>query len=54
MKKKFGISLALILLLGIFAYGYTQYLKKGIISAVLQYQIDLNNPPEQVYAISLS
>ena len=53
-KNKLGIILALILTLGIFAYGYTQYLKKGAISAVLQYQIDLNNPPEQVYAISLS
>ena len=54
MKNKFGIALALILVLGAFAYGYTQYLKKGLISAVLQYQIDLNNPPEQVYAVSLS
>ena len=54
MKNKLGIVLALILVLGVFAYGYTQYLKKGAISAVLQYQIDFNNPPEQVYAISLS
>ena len=54
MKNKFGIVLALILVLGVFAYGYTQYLKKSTVSAVLQYQIDLNNPPEQVYAISLS
>ncbi len=53
-KNKFGIALSLILVLGAFAYGYTQYLKKGAVSAVLQYQIDLNNPPEQVYAISLS
>ena len=52
-KSKFGIILALILILGIFAYGYTQYLKKSTVSVVLQYQIDLNNPPEQVYAISL-
>ena len=54
MKNKFGMALALIFILGIFAYGYTQYLKKGAIWAVLQYQIDLNNPPEQIYAISLS
>ena len=54
MKNKFGIALTLVLVLGAFAYGYTQYLKKGLISAVLQYQIDLNNPPEQVYAVSLS
>ena len=53
-KNKFGMALALILVFGVFAYGYTQYLKKGAVSAVLQYQIDLNNPPEQVYAISLS
>ena len=53
-KNKFGIILALILVFGIFAYGYTQYLKKETVSAVLQYQVDLNNPPEQVYAISLS
>ncbi len=52
-KSKLGMMLALILTLGIFAYGYTQYLKKATVSAVLQYQIDLNNPPEQVYAISL-
>ena len=54
MKNKFGIALALILVLGVFAYGYTQYLKKGTVSAVLQYQIDLNDPPKQVYAVSLS
>ena len=53
-KNKFGIILALILVLGVFAYGYTQYLKKGFVSVVLQNQIDLNNPPDQVYAISLS
>jgi hypothetical protein len=53
-KNKFGIILALILVLGIFAYGYTQYLKKETVSAVLQYQVDLSNPPDQVYAISLS
>ena len=53
MNNKFGISLALILLLGVFAYGYTQYFKKSLVSAVLQYQIDLNNPPDQVYAVSL-
>lgn len=53
-KNKFGIFLALFLASGIFAYGYTQYLKKGTVSAVLQYQIDLNDPPKQVYAVSLS
>ena len=53
-KNKLGILLALVLVLGVFAYGYTQYLKEGTVSAVLQYQIDLNNPPEQIYAISLS
>lgn len=53
-KSKLGMVLVLILILGVFTYGYTQYLKKGSISAVLQYQIDLNNPPEQIYAISLS
>lgn len=53
-KNKFGVILALIIVLGVFTYGYTQYLKKGTVSAVLQYQIDLNNPPEQIYAISIS
>ena len=53
MKNKFVILLALILLLGVFTYGYTQYFKKSLVSAVLQYQIDLNNPPDQVYAVSL-
>ena len=53
-KNKVGITLALILVLGIFAYGYTQYLKKSIVSAILQYQIDFNNPPDQIYAISVS
>ncbi|OGI06067.1 MAG: hypothetical protein A3I68_03015 [Candidatus Melainabacteria bacterium RIFCSPLOWO2_02_FULL_35_15] len=52
-KNKLRMALVLILVFGIFTYGYTQYLKKGSVSAVLQYQIDLNNPPEQIYAISL-
>lgn len=33
-------------------YGYSQFIKKGVISAVLQYQIDLKNPPNLVFAIS--
>ena len=33
-------------------YAFSQYLKKGTVSAVLQYQVDLDNPPENIYAIS--
>lgn len=53
-KNKLIILLVLIAVLGAFTYGYTQYLKKGEISAVIQYKIDLTSPPERVYAISLS
>ncbi len=53
-KRKISFLLAMFLVLGIFAYGYSQYLKKGTISAALQYQLDLNDPPPQVYAVLLS
>lgn len=31
---------------------YSQYFKKSLISAVLQYQVDVNNPPNTIFAIS--
>src|SRR3989338_4584411 len=33
-------------------YAFSQYLKKGTVNAVLQYQVNLDNPPENIYAIS--
>ena len=33
-------------------YGYTQFLNKTLISTVLQYQLDLNSPPESIFVIS--
>ena len=46
------ILIALILISGLVTYGYSQYLKKGLVSAVLQQQIDLNNLSDLVFAIS--
>ena len=50
--KKLGAMLTLILIFGIFAYAYTQYLQKSSIFAVLQYPIDLQSPPDSVFAVS--
>ncbi len=50
MKKVTIITLVLFLITALFCY--SQYLKKGVVSAVLQHQIDLSNPPESVFAIS--
>ncbi len=50
MKKIVLITVIVILISGL--YGYSQYLKKGMINAVLQYQLDLTSPPESIYAIS--
>ena len=33
-------------------FAYSQFIKKETIQAVLQYQIDLENPPDAVFAIS--
>lgn len=33
-------------------YGFSQFLKKEIINAVLQYQINIENPPNNIFAIS--
>lgn len=44
----------LALLITTFLYGYTQFLKKETISAVLQHQVDIENPPELIYAIITS
>ena len=47
------ILIVLILIFGVVTYGYSQYLKKGLISAVLQQGIDLNSPQGNlVFAIS--
>ncbi|MBI3590725.1 MAG: hypothetical protein HY094_05015 [Candidatus Melainabacteria bacterium] len=51
-KNKLAIILAPILIFGIFTYGYTQYLKKGLASIVLLHEINLQNPPESIFAIS--
>lgn len=52
-KKRTGFIVLILLISGIFTYCYSQYLKKGIVSAALQYQLDLSDPPGQVYAVSL-
>lgn len=49
MKRFFLITILISLTV---LYGYTQFLKKETISAVLQYQIDLSNPPDFVFAIT--
>lgn len=53
MKSKRVVILssifALILLAVLILYGYS--LEKGLVSVVLQYQIDLEDPPDIVYAI---
>lgn len=50
MKRFFLILL--IFILGTVLYGYTQFLKKETILAVLQQQINLENPPDVIFAIS--
>ena len=49
MKNIIAISF---ILLTCTILGYTQYLKKESISAVLQYEVDLSNPPDSIFAIS--
>lgn len=49
--KKF-ILLIFVLAVVTMLYGYTQFLNKGFIQAVLQYQLDFQNPPETVFAVS--
>lgn len=44
----------LALLITTFLYGYTQFLKKETVNAVLQHQVDLENPPESIFAITTS
>lgn len=51
MKKITFLALA-ILLAATMLYSYSQFVKKSVISAVLQHQVDLSNPPEAIYAIS--
>ena len=52
MKKVTIITLVLFFVTIVICY--SQYLKKGVASAVLQHQIDLSNPPVSVFAISTS
>ena len=51
--KKFILAIS-VLAFATILYGYSQYLKKEIISAVLQYQINLDSPPSNIFAISTS
>ena len=51
--KRFVVFTSLFILISMTGiYAFSQYLKKGTINAVLQYQVDLDNPPENIYAIS--
>ncbi len=52
MKKIVIFTAIFVFLTLIGLYAFSQYLKKGVVSAVLQYQVDLDNPPENIYAIS--
>lgn len=50
MKK---LLIPVVILLVVFGlYGYTQFFKKSFISAVLMHRVDLNNPPEAIFAIT--
>lgn len=46
-----AILLSVGLILFVVVYGYSQFLEKKYISAALQYQINLDAPPETVFAI---
>ena len=50
--KKVLITTMLVIVFATALYGYSQFLKKGMISAVLLQEIDLKNPPDPVLAIS--
>ena len=52
LSKSKIFFLLVIFLFFVIGYGYTQYLQKSFVTAVLQYQIDLNNPPDKIFAIS--
>lgn len=49
MKRILITVVALVLIFGL--YGYTQYLKKSLVTAVLMQKIDFSNPPGKVFAI---
>ncbi len=49
MKKILITVVVLVLIFGL--YGYTQYLKKSLVNAVLMQRIDFNSPPGKVFAI---
>ena len=49
--KRFFLIIS-IFIFGTVLYGYTQFLKKETVSAVLQQQINLENPQDVVFAIS--
>ena len=55
MKRKslLFVVLSIILVISTIAYGYTQFAKKSIISAVLQHKVDLNNPPNSISTITV-
>lgn len=52
MKKNIFIFLVIIFASAL--YGYTQFTKKGLISAVLLHEVNLENPPSNIFAISTS
>ncbi len=49
MKNILILGIVLVLIFGL--YGYTQYLKKSLVIAVLMQRIDLSNPPGKIFAI---
>lgn len=53
LSKSKIFFLLVVFLFFIIGYGYTQYLQKSFVTAVLQYQIDLNSPPDKIFAISI-
>lgn len=50
--KRYFIIVVLIMIFGTFLYSYSQYSIKKIITAHLQQNIDISNPPPYVSAIS--
>ncbi|MBI1859102.1 MAG: hypothetical protein HYR97_08340 [Candidatus Melainabacteria bacterium] len=54
MKEKktlISVVFALLLIAFVVAYAYSQFVEKSIISAVLQYQVNLDSPPNAIFAI---
>lgn len=52
--KKILLTASLILIIGTTLFAYSQFAKKGTLSAVLLHKVELTNPPEFIFAITTS